>query len=174
MIATRLDNDALRGDAPFERAGASSASFVRGLDAPEITVDVDGDGVPASVEAIIDEFERVERFGFTQSELDRAVASRRSSAERNFDGRGSRQDASYADEYVRHVLEDEWYVTAEQEFAFVNAVLDAATTESVAEVFVERYVEAGAHAFVAVPEDELDARRNGGGAHRGDRRRRRS
>ncbi len=157
IIATRLDNEALRGAAPYERAGASSASFVRGLDAPQITVDVGGDGVSGSIEAIVDEFERVERFGFTQPELDRAVASSRSSAERNYDGRGSRQDASYADEYVRHVLEDEWYVTAEQELAFVSAVLDAATTESVAEVFVERYVDAGAHAFVAVPDFELGA-----------------
>ncbi len=156
MIATRLDNEALRGDAPFERAGPSSASFVRGLDAPEITVDVGGDDVAASVRAIADEFERVERFGFTQAELDRAVGSSRRSAEQNFASRGSRQDVSYAEEYVRHVLEDEWYVTAEQEFAFVDAVLDSATPESVAEVFVERFAEAGVAAFVAVPSDELD------------------
>ncbi len=156
MIATRLDNEALRGDAPFERAAASAASFVRGLDAPEITVDVGGEGVAASVEAIADEFERVERFGFTQSELDRAVGSRRSAAEQNFESRGSRQDVSFAEEYVRHVLEDEWYVTAEQELAFNDAVLDAATPESVAEVFVERVAETGLHAFVAVPVDELE------------------
>lgn len=156
MIATRLDNAALRGDAPYERAGVSSASFVRGLDAPGISVDVGGAGVDASVEAIVDEFARVERFGFTQPEFDRAVASRRSSAERDFDGRGSRQDVSYADEYVRYALEDRWYVTADQEFAFVTAVLDAATTESVAEVFVERWLGAEVDAFVAVPDDELE------------------
>ena len=156
MVATRLDNEALRGDAPFERAGASSASFVRGLDAPEITVDVGGDGVDASVQAVADEFERVERFGFTRSELDRAVGSRRSSAEQSFESRGSRQDVSYANEYVRHVLEGEWYVIAEQEFAFVEAVLDAATPESVAEVLNGRAAEAGVHAFVAVPDEELD------------------
>ena len=155
MIATRLDNRALRGDAPFERAGASSASLVRGLDAPEITVDVSGDGVDASVQAVADEFERVERFGFTRSEFDRAVGSRRSSAEQNFESRGSRQDVSFADEYVRHVLEDEWYVTAEQEFAFVEAVLDAATPESVADVFSGRVAEAGVYAFVAVPDEEI-------------------
>jgi zinc protease len=156
MIATRLDNEALRGDAPFERAGASSASFVRGLDAPEITVDVSGDGADASVQAVADEFERVERFGFTQSELDRVVGSSRSSAEQDFESRGSRQDVSYANEYVRHVLEDEWYVTADQEFAFVDAVLDAATPESVADVFSDRADEAGVHAFIAVPDDELE------------------
>ena len=158
MIATRLDNVALRGDAPHtERAGASSASIVRGLDAPEITVDVSGENVAAAVEAVSDEFERVRRFGFTQPEFDRAVAARRNSAEQNFESRGSRQDVSYADEYVRHVLEDEWYVTADREFGFVTAVLDTATPESVAEAFAERLAAAGAHVFVAVPDDELDS-----------------
>ncbi len=155
MIATRLDNEALRGDAPYERAGASSASIVRGLNAPEITVDVAGENVAAAVEAITDEFERVRRFGFTQPEFDRAVAARRNVAEQNFLSRGSRQDVSYADEYVRHVLEDEWYVTADREFAFVTAVLDAATPESVADVFAQRSADADAHVFVAVPDDEL-------------------
>ncbi len=157
MIATRLDNEALRGDAPYERAGASSASIVRGLDAPEVTVDVGGEHVAAAVEAIADEFERVRRFGFTQPEFDRAVAARRNSAEQNFESRGSRQDVSYADEYVRHVLEDEWYVTADREFGFVTAVLDTATPESVAEAFAQRSADAGAHVFVAVPDDELDS-----------------
>jgi zinc protease len=154
IIATRLENDALRGDAPFDQAGVSSSSIVRELDAPEIQVELDGVDVGAAVQAIVDEYERVIRFGFTQAEIDRAVGSRRSSAQRNFDGRESRQDVSYADEYTRHVLEGEWYVEAEREFEFVNAVLDGATRDSVAGVFAERYGSAGAHVFVAVPDEQ--------------------
>ena len=54
------------------------------------------------------------------------------------------------------MLEDEWYVTAAQEFAFVDAVLDAATPESVADVFSERAAASGAHASLQCPEEELD------------------
>ena len=71
IIATRLSDDALRGDAPFRSASATSSSFVRPLDAPEISVEVSGDGVAASVSAILDEYERVRRFGFTDAELAR-------------------------------------------------------------------------------------------------------
>lgn len=156
IIATRLDNDALRDDAPYERAMVDSSAFVRDLLAPEISVTVDGDGVEGSVQAILDEYARVDRFGFTQAELDRAIGSRRSSATQSFDGRFSRQDSSFADEYVRHVLEDEWYVTAEREFEFVTDVLDRATVGSVAHVFTEQYAQAGAHVFVALPDDEVD------------------
>ena len=154
IVATRLDNDALRGDAPFERASAGSSSFVRLLSAPEITVDTDGASVEASVRAIVDEFEGVARFGFAPAELERAIASRRASTQRNFDGRESRQDASFGDEYTRHVLEGEWYVPAQREFDFVNEVLDRATVETVAFGLVDRYRSTGVHAFVAVPSGE--------------------
>lgn len=154
IVSTRLDSDALRGEAPYERAGRGSSSFVRQLSAPQINVDVDGAAVAESVATIVDEFERVARFGFTPAELERAIASRRSAAQRNFDGRMSRQDTSFADEYTRHVLEGEWYVPAEREFEFVNDVLDRATVETVAYVLVERYRSAGAHVFVTVPASE--------------------
>ena len=154
IVATRLDNDALRGDAPFERASASSSSLVRLLSAPEVTVDVDGASVEASVQAVVDELERVARFGVTPAELDRAIASERASALRNFDGRESRQDSSYADEYTRHFLEDEWYVPAQREFDFVNEVLGRATVETVVFGLVDRYRTTGVHAFVAVPTAE--------------------
>lgn len=156
VVATRLDNDALRNEAPFERASVGSSSFVRQLSAPEIVVDVDGAAVDDAVQAVIDEFERVDRFGITPAELERAIAARRSAAQRNFDGRMSRQDVSFAEEYTRHVLEDEWYVAAQQELDFNNAVLDRATVETVAYVIVDRYRSAGAHVFVTVPEGEVD------------------
>jgi len=155
IVATRLDNDALRGEAPYEDASRSSSSFVRMLSAPEISVSLDGDALTESVTAILEEYERVERFGVTQVELDRAVAAQRSSTQRNLDGSESRQDRSYADEYVRHILEDEWYVTSQQEFDFVTEVLDRATVETVNHVFVDRYTTAAAHIFAALPTDEV-------------------
>ena len=157
IIATRLSNDALRGDAPFDAASADSSSFVRGLDAPEIVVDADGPDLEAAVQAVVDEYERVRRFGFTDAEVARAVSAARSAAQTAFDGRGSRQDESFADEYVRHALEDEPIPTAEQTFEFLTEVLDRADPPSVAYVFIDRYTNAGPQAMVVVPEDESDA-----------------
>ncbi len=154
IIGTRLDSDALRGDAPYERASAGSETLVRLLSSPEVVVDVDAASVEASVEAILDEFERVARFGFTDAEVERAVASFRAAAQRSYDGRDSRQDLSYAEEYTRHILTGEWYVPAEREFEFVNEVLDRATPETVGFVIVERYRSSSASVFVAVPSAE--------------------
>jgi zinc protease len=156
IIATRLSNDALRGDAPFDTASVDSSSFVRGLDAPEILVDADGPDLEAAVQAVIDEYERVRRFGFTEAEVARAVSASRSAAQAAFDASGSRQDASFADEYVRHTLEGEPIPTAERTFEFWSEVLDRADPPTVAHVFIDRFTNAGAHAMVVVPEDESD------------------
>ncbi len=157
IVATRLGNDALRGDAPFDDARVDSSAFVRGLDAPEIVVSADGDALEASTQAVFDEYERVRRFGFTQSEVDRAVSSIRSSTDSLYEGRDSRQDADYAEEYVRHVLTDEPIPSADDWYALVNAILDRATPETIAYGLVQRLASTGPHVMVVVPDNEADA-----------------
>jgi zinc protease len=156
IIGTRLGNDALRGAAPFDDARVDSSSFVRALDAPEIVVTASGSGLEASTQAVFDEYERVRRFGFSQAEVDRAVSSMRSAARSQYEGRESRQDADFADEYVRHVLEGEPIPTADDGDAFVNAVLDRASPETVAFGFVHRLAATQPHVLVVVPEREAD------------------
>ncbi|WP_395154968.1 M16 family metallopeptidase [Ilumatobacter sp.] len=156
IIGTRLSNDALRGDAPFDAASVDSSGFVRSLSAPEIFVSADGADLEASTQAVLDAYERVRRFGFTTGEVARAVEARRSAAEVDYDGRNSRQDASYADEYVRHVLEGESVPTGQRWFDFITDVLDRATPETLAYMFVTRYETAGPHIFVTAPADEID------------------
>jgi zinc protease len=151
IIATRLGNDALRGDAPFDDARVDSSGFVRSLDAPEIIVSADGDAMEASTQAVFDEYERVRRFGFSQAEVDRVVDSYRSSAESTYAGRDSRQDADFADEYVRHFLTDEPIPTADAQFVFTTAVLDRVTPETVGYRFVKRLATAAPHVLVVVP-----------------------
>ena len=154
MIATRLGNDALRGDAPFDDARVDSSGFVRSLDAPEIIVSADGDALEASTQAVFDEYERVRRFGFSEAEVDRVVESYRTAAQSTYDGRESRQDADLADEYVRHVLTGEPIPTADAQYDFTQVVLDRATPETIAYRFVQRLTEAAPHVLVVVPSAE--------------------
>ncbi len=154
LIATRLGNDALRGEAPFDDARVGSSGFVRSLDAPEIVVSADGDQLEASTQAVFDEYERVRRFGFSEAEVERVVESYRTSAQSTYDGRESRQDADFADEYVRHALTDEPIPTADAQYEFTQVVLDRATPETIAYRFVQRLADAGPHVLVVVPENE--------------------
>ncbi len=117
----------------------------------------DGDAMEASIQAVFDEYERVRRFGFTQAEVDRAVSSVRAVADSQYEGRDSRQDAEFAEQYVQHVLIDEPIPTRRPQYDLVNAVLDRATPETVAYGFVNRLAAAGPHVLVVVPESEASA-----------------
>ncbi len=154
IIATRLSDDALGGDAPFRSASATSSSYVRPLDAPEISVETSGDGVAGSVTAILDEYERVRRFGVTEAEVARAVDTLRSSNQAALDGLGSRQDVDFADAFVADFLEDQGLAPGERQYEFVEAVLDRATPETVAWAFVDRWDRAAPHVFAGLPESE--------------------
>ncbi len=158
IIATRLSDDAARGTAPFRSASATSSSYVRSLDAPEISIEVSGDGVTASITAILDEYERVRRFGVTDAEVARAVGTVRSANVSAIEGQGSRQDAEFADGYVTDFLDDDGVVSAQRQFDFVDAVLDRVTPQTLAWAFVDRWERSGPHMFVSLPQAEaIDA-----------------
>ncbi|MEM9514162.1 MAG: insulinase family protein [Actinomycetota bacterium] len=157
IIATRLNDDALRGDAPFDDASADASRIVRLLDAPGIVVSADGDQLEEATQAVLDEIERVRRFGVTEAEVARAVASARSASETNYAGRETRQDASFADEYVRHLLSGEAIPSADDQLALETAVLDGATPVTVAFGLVDRLRRAAPHMLVVAPEADEDA-----------------
>ena len=156
IIATRLGNDALRGDAPFNDAWVDSSSLVRDLDAPEIAVSADAASMEASVQAVFDEYERVRRYGFSTAAGERAVAAVRTEFATLYAGRDSRQDADYAEEYIRHLLVAEPIPTADATDALVTEILDRATPETVAYRFVMRFTDAAPHMMVVVPESAAD------------------
>ncbi len=156
IIGERLSADARRGSGPFDEARVDVDEFVRDFDVPEVSVVADAPDLEAASQAVLDEFERVQRYGFTDEEVARAVAVMRRSAQSNYDGRDTRQDASFADEYVRHFLEAEPVPTAQATFDYFNAVLDLADPATVAYGIVERLAEPG-YLIVAVPSAEDDA-----------------
>ncbi len=154
IVATRLGNDALRGEAPFDDAAVDSSSIVEGLDAPEIYVAGDGEDLEAATQAVLDEFERVRRFGFTVDEVDRAVEAVRAAVDTEYAGRDTRQDADFAERYVSYVLLDDPIPTADAEYEFANEVLDRATPATVAYGMVERLDTSVPQILVVVPDAE--------------------
>ena len=79
MLTTRLADDVARGEAVFSDAYQSGNSVVRWLEAPSVVLsaaELTPVGVDVTVEALLREFERADRFGFSEAELGRALAGR--------------------------------------------------------------------------------------------------
>ena len=74
MMSSRLDEIAQKPDAPFLFGNSSFGGFIGDKDAfTLLAVAKTGKDIPASIQTLLTENERVKQYGFVQSELDRAI-----------------------------------------------------------------------------------------------------
>jgi len=157
MIANRLSDDARRGDEPFDRAYVSDNDILRLLDAPSIVVDPKPGETVDAMQLLMDEFERVHRFGFDEAELQRAIAEIRAGVEAAYAARDTRQDADYADTYADAFLSGAPILTEQSTYDLSLFVLDRLTTDFVDARFAHRWDRSAPYVTVYGPaQDESE------------------
>jgi zinc protease len=107
MLNARFGEMTQKPDAPFLGAGAGEESFVRTKHARVLSANVTEGGIERGLDAILTEAERVARFGFTSTELDRARANLARSVERAVIEKENQQSGTLADEFIRNFLQRE-------------------------------------------------------------------
>jgi zinc protease len=104
MLDARFAEIAQRPDAPFAFASGGRGAFVRTKDAYQLYAGVKESGFVRAADALLDEAERIKRFGFTQGELDRQRSNLLRSMQQQFAERDKTNSSHYADEYVSSTL----------------------------------------------------------------------
>ena len=107
MLNDRLTEIAQKPDPPFLGAVSSRGRFVGSKDAYVLSALVGDGGIPRGLRAIYTEGERVARFGFTATELERRKASALRYFERAVVEKETADSSSYAEEFTRAFLEGE-------------------------------------------------------------------
>ncbi len=134
MLNLRLREIARKPDAPFLAAEAGPSGLGRSVEMYELGAAVQEGSIAPGLEALIVEARRMQQFGFSSAELDRARAALLASYNRAFKERGTSESSGYAAEYVRAFLEQEPIPGIEFEHTIASAMLPAVT---VAEVLAE-------------------------------------
>ncbi len=121
MLNSRFAEMSVKADAPFVAAGVDRGSFVT-ADKDEVDLSVrvregSSQSIEQALDAVMTEAERVRRFGFTASELERQKTNILRSYERMVAEKQSRESGSHADEYVRNFLTNESLPGADLEYA---------------------------------------------------------
>jgi zinc protease len=116
---------------PFLFAGSGKGSFVRGSDAYQLRAAVSEDEIESGFERLLLEAERVDRFGFTQGELDRQKADMLRGYERAWQERDNTESSAYAAEYGRAFLEGEAIPGIDYEYALARRYLPGIELEEV-------------------------------------------
>jgi zinc protease len=107
MLSQRFAEMAQKPDAPFLGASAGRGQFVRTEEVSTLSAGVKEDGIERGLDALFTEGERVVRFGFTETELERQKRNIMRGLERAVAEKENQPSAPLADEYTRNFTDKE-------------------------------------------------------------------
>ena len=152
MLLGRLDEIAEQPDAPFLASGTNRGLYVLSTQVTSLQVLVPDDGIERGLAAIVEELERVRRFGFTQTELDREVLTRLTTYQRMATEVSTTESAALADEYTRNFLQNEPIPGIQYEFAIHQRFLPEFTLAELNEVAQDWIPERNRMVAISAPE----------------------
>lgn len=131
MLGQRLQELTQKPNPPFVFAQSGPSGFVRGHEAYSSIMLVGKSGAEPGITAMMQENERVRKFGFTAAELDRAKKSTLRFMERLFNEKDKTESQLHAEELIRNFLVQESIPGIENEFNYHKDFLQAITLEEV-------------------------------------------
>jgi len=118
MLSSRFSELAQKPDAPFVFAGGGRGSFLaRTKESASLFALAKDDSIERALDTLLAEAERVARFGFTVTELERQKQSVLVNYQRQATEKDNTLSADRAAEYVRNFLIDETLPSADDEYA---------------------------------------------------------
>ena len=107
MLSARLTEIAQKPDAPFLNAATGRGLFVKSAEASMLMALAKEDSIDRALETLFVEAERVNKFGFTASELEREKESLLRGLSQLMAEKDKRQSRQLADEYIRNFTQAE-------------------------------------------------------------------
>jgi zinc protease len=154
MLGDRLNELSQSENPPFLNADAARGLFPapRTRDEAVLQALVSNGGVARGLDALVTELQRVARFGFTPTELERAKQANMAGSERVVTESPDRESESRADEYTRNFLQSEALPTIWQELAFHRRFIPGITLAEVNALAADWFPEQNRLVVVLAPE----------------------
>lgn len=131
MVAARISELMQKGNPPFINGGIGYGSLVRGYNTYNITAIAKPDEEALALEAILTENERIKKFGFTESELERVKTNMLVGLESAYKEKDKTDNESYIDEMKSHFLKNEPIVDFDYYYQFAKQLIPAITVDEV-------------------------------------------
>ena len=123
MLSARLAEIAQKPDAPFLSAASGRGLFVKSAEASMLMALAKEDSIDRALETLFTEAERVNKFGFTATELEREKASMLRGLTQLMAEKDKRQSRQLADEYIRNFTQSEPFPGLDYEADLTRKVL---------------------------------------------------
>lgn len=154
MLNNRFGELARKADAKFLSAGGGGGSLTPTVDTFGLNARVTDGNIAEGLAAVQVEARRVLQYGFTQSELDRAKLSLRSTYERAYNERDKNESPSYAQEYLGYFLTREPSPGIAYEWQLVQQVLPGITLADVTTLARQRLGGEGEVIMAVMPQKD--------------------
>ena len=153
MLDNRFSELALDPQASFTGAGCYYGEAAKKMDAfYGISIPKEGRETDAFNDLLF-QLEKMHRYGFTQSELDRVKSEKLNSMEKYYNERNTRKNITLARECIRNFEDGEVMPGAEWEYEFTQAVLPMVSLETVNNV-AKSLIHANPTVAISGPEKE--------------------
>jgi zinc protease len=133
MLNNRLQEISQKPESPFIYSGTGYNTFIvgRSVDTYQLMVMAKENQIEKSMEVILTENERVRRFGFLASELEREKKDMLAMLEKMAKEADKTESSSYADEYTRNYLDKEPIPGIQKEFEMTREFLPGITLDDI-------------------------------------------
>ncbi|MCK5856136.1 MAG: insulinase family protein [Bacteroidales bacterium] len=154
MANARLGEESMKPDPAFAQAGIFYTNLIRTKDA-HISIAISSkDKIMVGTKAIMVEAERIKRYGFLQSELDRAKKELSAAIEKGYNERNKRTSDSYAEVLKDNYLTQEPIPSDEWDYEFGKQVLETVTLDEINELISKWIVNENRVVAITGPDKE--------------------
>jgi zinc protease len=131
LLNQRLRELTQKENPPFLYAGVGFDSYARGYESFQAQAVAGSGDIAKSLAVVVEEIEKVKRFGFTQAEVDRAKTNLLTNMERSFKERDKTESSSFVEEYIRNFLTNEPIPGIEVEYNYYKELLPKISLQDV-------------------------------------------
>lgn len=124
MLNARFSELTKQADPPFIYGGSNIGSLIAGLDASTSYVSAKPGELEKGFKTLLTEIERSKRFGFRQTELDRAKITFMTEEESTYKERDKTNSGFFVNKYLQHFLRGEAYPSIAFEYNFYKKNID--------------------------------------------------
>lgn len=157
MISERFSEISRSANSPFIQAGAGIEGFMGGLDNMSLFFAAKPGEFETGFKALVREMERIQKFGFTESEFSRTISSMNKSNETAYTERDKKKSDSYVNTYLNHFLEDSPALGNEDRYNLVKSILPTLTLKEAEEIFLQFYQDTNRDIIILAPEKDKES-----------------
>ena len=158
MLSNRLTEIVQKGNAPFIFAQSNFGPFQGGLvdlDAfSSVAVSKDAAGLEAAIKAVVAESVRMKKFGFTQSELDRAKINLQTGIDKQYKEKDKTKSAVFVQKYLSNFLNKEAIPSIDYVHSFYTDNLNTLSLDAINKLAATFVTDDNMIATIQAPEKE--------------------